>query len=391
MSPKFERADTRRRTQERDKIHEARWQTRGDRSTTEKDIETDISMSEIYRDKPKFEQYKKVGFHQYGTAFLRMIEKWEKDEDLGTNDTERNEARDMRDDVRSEFVTRMGIVKSCEALLTKDVLKGVGDAYSGVNRLVGELGEEWALSLIKPRMLNLVGEEDGTESLTELWSALRDMHGVYKTRGFNAVYSRIEKYRAQYGISPAQWAEITRGNGWNETQDRAYEEFQKQHHWFGRAWHGLTEDWHASRVAFAAWRERSNSQMVRLRETRTRALDILSRVLGEDFLKTIDKAIKTGNKAETEQKIKAQEERDAEHASGLSADNIQVAHDHEWDEYTVANPAANTSTGYDNWRENVFKTGYERQVTTGGMSWISRMLTALFNIRLERIPRPAGI
>src|SRR5262249_15419306 len=104
----------------RDEIHEQRWQTRGERRTTEYDSESDLPMSEVYRNKNLLEEYKKVGFHEHGKAFLSMMEKWEKDEELTGPD------REMREDVREVCVTRLGIVKACEKLLTPDVFKGVG-------------------------------------------------------------------------------------------------------------------------------------------------------------------------------------------------------------------------------------------------------------------------
>jgi hypothetical protein len=386
MRPKFEQQDTRKKAPKgREDIHEARWQMRGDRSTTDEDVKTDVPMSEIYKNKPLFEQYKKVGFHEHGEAFLRMIEKWEKDEDLTEAD------RDMREDVRGETVTRLGIVRSCEKLLTKDVFKGLGDANAGINRLVGELGEEWAISLIKPRLVNLVGDENGTESLTELWQALRDMNGVYRENGFNKVYSRIEKRRAEYGITPAKWAEIQAGGNFMETSQRAYQEFQKQHGFFGRVWNKIPHMWHAGKIGFAGWREEQDGAMQRLRETRARAVDVLGLIMGPDFQKVIDQAIKTGNQPDTEKMLKEQEEKDAETARGLTVDQIKTRHDTQWMAYSTANPGENNTAGYDNWLENSFKSDYKTEAQGQGGGWIARLMTALFGIRLEQVPRPAGI
>jgi hypothetical protein len=353
---------------------------------TESDVEADVPMSEIFKDKRQYEQYKRVGFHERGEAFLRMIEKWEKDQELDEGD------RDMREDVRTVYVTRMGIVKACDKLLTKDVLKGVGDAQHGINRLVGELGEQRTLDLIKPRLINLVGDENGTESLTELWQALRDMHGVYRSAGFNKVYSRIERYRAQYGITPAKWVEIQSGGNWHEIAGRAYGEFQKQHGFFGKMWHQIPHLWHAAKIGFAGWREERNGAMERLRETRSRALDVLSLVLGEDFQKLIDKEIKSGNPAETERALKDQQRQQSEMANGLTEAELTQYRDAQWENYARNNPTENNTAGYDNWLENDFTPTYRDNVRAqSGDGWFARMVQTLFSIRLENIPRPAGI
>ena len=116
--------------------------------------------------------------------------------------------------------------------------------------------------------------------------------------------------------------------------------------------------------------------------------------MGEDFRKVIDSAIKSGNKSEAEGKIKVQEQRDAENARGLTADQVTDLHDNEWDAYVLANAAANNAAGYDNWKENIFKPDYENIAGsrgTGGTGWIALMIRSLFGIRLEQVPRPAGI
>ncbi len=388
MSPKFEQnVDPKHKSPKgREDIHKFRYQTRRERTTTEMDVEADATMQQIYKDKKQYEQYKKVGFHEHGKPFLEMIEKWEKDQKL--DDDERN----MREEVRSEHVTRMGIVKSCERLLTPDIFKGVGDAQHLVNRLAGELGEQRALDLIKPRLINLVGEENGTESLTELWQALRDLHGVYKTNGFNKVYSRIDRYREQYGITPAKWVEIQSGGNWGEIRSRAYGEFQKQHGFFGRMWHSIPNAWHASKIGFAGWREERNGAMQRLRETRSRALDVLSLVLGEDFQQVIDKEIKTGNSRETDQELKRQDEADSAAARGMSEADITTARDQAWADAVAADPSINTSDGYDDWVENVFTRDYEEVVDRDrGSHWLGRLIKSLFSVRCKNITRPAGI
>lgn len=397
MSPQFESNNPRHSgagAREWKRIDEAHWQTRGGHPTTESDVEADLSMSEIYNDKEYgekklFEEYKKVGFHLRGKDFIRMIEKWERDEKLTEDE------RDMREEVRNEFTTRMGIVKACDKLLTEDVFKGVADEDAPINRLVGELGSKWALSLIKPRLVNLVGEDDGTDSLTELWSALKDMHGVYQTKGFNKVYSRIERYRDKYNISPAKWAEIQRGGTWSGTADRAFQEFQKQHGFLGRIWHSIPHVWHSAWIGWAGWDEQHDSSMQRLRKTRERALAVLGNLMSPEFQEIVDKAIKSGEQEKSEELIKEADERENETAKGLSPELIEEHHNNEWTDYAAANPAENNTSGYDNWRKSIFQKGYSKhvkqQMKEKKREWVGKLADALFGVRLERIPRPAGI
>ena len=390
MSPKFEQ---RRRIREEDpkerkRIHDARWVDRADIPTADTDVaETDISMSEIYKDKAQFEAYKKVGFNMKKAPFLEMVEKWENDKELTEGE------RYMREDVRMEFVTRMGIMKSCEKLLKPGILKGLRDADARVNRLVGELGEEWALDLIKPRLIQLVGEPDGTESLTDLWQSLRSFHGVYETRGFNKVYSRIENYREKYGITPQKWAEIQRGGSWWETEKRAFGEFQKTHGFLGRLWHAIPERWHASKIGFAGWREERNSQMQRLRESRSQAIDILERIMGPDFQEIIDKAIKSGDRTKTDEMVQKDEESDSKFARGLTTKQIENRAHKEWTQYQTDNPSKKpTLNNYNKWLEEEFKPAYESEADERGEGgWIVKMIVALFSIRLKEIKAPAGL
>ena len=385
MAPKFEQPRRAREApKERRRLHEARWADRADVPTADTDVaEADVPMAEIYRDKRQFEAYKKVGFHLKKESFLEMIERWEKDEKL--TDTDRN----MREEVRLEFVTRMGIVKSCEKLLTKDIFKGLRDADDRINRLVGELGEDWVLDLIKPRLINLVGEPDGTASLTDLWQSLRNFHGAYETRGFQKVYSRIEQYREKYGITPQKWAEIQRGGSLTETAGRAYKEFQKQHGILGRLWHAVPESWHAVKIGLAGRSEEQNSQGQRMRETRSHALEILGRIIGPDFQDVVDRAIKTGDKEKTESVLQKQEGGRSELARGLTERQLQSRHDKAWEQYVADNVKKNSANGYEKWLEETFQPDYKREANeeTGG-GWVAQLMMALFGIRMKNLKRP---
>ncbi len=392
MSPKFEQAKKTDHggARERGRIHDARWADRQEDKTAGSAVgEADISMAEIYQDKRQLAAYRNVGSNQEneqeGAKFQVMMDKWEGKKELTEED------RNMRERVRMEFVTRMGIAKSCEKLLTKDIFKGLGDASSVVNRLVGELGEEWALALMKPRLIMLVGLQNGTAELTELWQALRNFHGVYETRGFKKVYSRIEKYRQRYGIEPQKWAEIQRGGNLGETANRAFGEFQKQHGFLGRIFHGIPNAVSATKIGFAGRREERNGQMKRLREERSKALEILEKIMGPDFQKIVDEAILTGDRPQSEERIKQKEEKDAKLASGLTEKDIAKRVREGWADKLGKSKVKDNDANFNKWINGEFMPAYEREANeqTEG-SWISQMIISLFSIRLKNIKRPGA-
>ncbi|MBI2612969.1 hypothetical protein HYW59_04165 [Candidatus Kaiserbacteria bacterium] len=395
MSPQFE--DNKLRTQaprQRRDIHDARWHLSGDETIIDAAAhkEADIGLSAVYRNERQREAYRKVGFEKKGDAFLRMMEKWEKDKDDPTKEQLTEDERDMRAEVYGVFANRMGLAKACEKYLTPVVLKGLKDKSHVVNRLVTELhDEERVLDLIKPRLIKLVETPDGEQDLQELYNALKELHGVHETSGFQEVYGRIERYRSQYNIKPEKWVELQEGGHRATIQDRAFRQLQAQHGFLGKIWHGIPNYIAAQRIGFAGWREDANSQMQRFREMRTGALEILGKVLGSDFQAIIDEEIKTGNKVETTAGLKQKDEQDREFAKGVTKTDIQTRRDTEWAAKVAADPSVNTTAGYDTWVENEFKPAYEREISSRGSGVVMRMLAALFGIRLESIDRPAGI
>ena len=387
MAQKFEQHKPRAEPKARRDIHDARWHTRGDRpmAETADARAADATLAEIYKDKTRFDAYKKVGAHLYGAdEFMGMIEKWEKDEGLSS------EERDMREQTRGEFVNRMGLVNACQKLMTTSLFRGIRDHDHPVNQVVGSVGEEWALKLIAPRLIKHVGEANGTESLMELHTALRDFHGVYQTRGFNSVYNRIEKYRDRYGITPEKWAGVQRGGSLLDTAGRAYGEFAKQHSFLGKAWYMVPNYARSLKIGFAGWREEKNANMQNLRGARTRALEVLGHVLDEDFLQLVDKAAKTDKPKEVETASKARDAAEQQAARGMSEADITTTRDAEWATHAATLGGTPTQDQYENWTENTFKPAYEAH-TSGQGGILMSILRALFSIRLGKLPLPAGV
>jgi hypothetical protein len=290
----------------------------------------------------------------------------------------------------SETIDRLNLAKSCEKLITKDLFEGL-DNHSPLSRAVRAVGQEKALMLMKTRLPQLVGDDLGDIHLRTLRHSLRKMHNMYESGGYKKVMARIDRYKKEYGISPAQWAEVQAGGNLQEVAGRAYEQFQRQYGVVGRAWHAIPNMWHASKIGFAGWREEREGALRKLREAQGDAINVLSILMDEDTQRLIDQA-SAQDTPTLDDLAKDQQSREQQDVKGLDLPAIQARHDAEWTAYAAAYPTAPTTVDYDHWRTTIFEPEYGREVTVPNRnSWVTRIMRSLFNIRAARLARPAGL
>lgn len=377
---------------ERTKVHDARYSHGDERDTRGLDARfAETSMKEIWRDERMREQYRNVGFHSDDNKlFLSMFTKMQ-DIEAGKDVKLTDEERGVRETVRREFVYRAAIAKACDKLLVKDIFKGVGDANLMVNRLVGEVGEKRALELIKPRLLNLVGEPQGTEDLQKLHQALRQMHGLYASKDYQKVSASIEQIRKRYNLSAEDYADLTRGGDVNMVASRVHERLQEGLGFFGRLRHSLPDYIRGMKVGAVAQQEELAQSMRGIRNLRNEALEVISHVLDEDFFKNIDKEIVVQDEQTTDEALASRENENATFARGMTLEDMTAKRDAAWAERLRTNPAENTEPAYDAWVKKDFLTAQRKDIKERGQGrgWLATLVAALFDTRWKEMKKPA--
>ena len=373
----------------RSKVHEARYSFGDERDT--KGLEagfSNTSMGEVWRDQRLREQYRNVGFHMHGKTFLSMYTKMQ-DLETGKEPKLTDAERNMREDVRKEFVYRVAIANACGKLLTKDVFKGVQDENHISNRLVGELGEQRALDLIRPRLVNLVGEPNGTESLLDLHQALQQLRGIYATKNYQKASVRIDRVSKRYDLTPEEYADITRGGNMFEIAGRARRQLQEGMGWVGKTLHFLPDSIRGLKVGYAGWREDHAHSIQQMRQVRSQALDIIRRVLDEDFFKAVDKEIMSGDEGKTEDTLAAKESADAKFARGMTAEDMTAKRDTAWAEYLRTHPGDNNEGTYGTWEKGDFVKAQKQEIKSHSGGWLVALVTALFDVRRKEMKKPS--
>jgi len=356
-----------------------------------------LNFKEIWSDPDKREVFRNIGFNKFDQKkFIPLFTKLEDGSDL--NPAERT----LREEVRLEFNYRNAIVKRCEKMLTLVVFKGARQNNHAFDIAAGALGPQRALELIKPRLLKLAGEETGDETLIELKQSLEEMNKIYRSRKYQRVMSETEKVMKKYDLKPEEYRDMTQGTFW-ENAAAVRRELNKDLGIVGRMKHGFDNWIIGLEVAAAGAKAERSSVLRRLEAERGNALNIVNKVLGEDFFKAIDQ--EAYGKRPANEILAEQETEERRMANEITlANETQKCHQ-AWTKFTTdpstiwrdaagneidyaSVPELDRKDAYNHWKTTIYKKDRlaEYKAKPG---WQYRMFGKLADIRLKQVAEPS--
>ena len=297
------------------------------------------------------------------------------------------------------YVQREAVRKNCEDMLSADILAGIPAGHP-LQDVIGSIGKERALELIKPMLDRLVSERDGAR-LNDLHRSLRSMRGLYGTRNYQKVSERVSRVREKYNLTPEEYTQLSRGGSLFQTASRFKQALSEDLGVVRRTISFVPNWFRGAQFGFAAWREGRSGALAQLNSQRGRVLQTLAHTLDADFYASVDREVTSGRRAEETQQERLRQHQSV--AAELTQDAEQRRHDEAWAQVRAGQwerPSGELVTFdeldetdrehvYDRWRENEYLPGRERDITSRGFfSLLARFFASMLRYRAQQIRRP---
>lgn len=379
-------------------------------SGVESDVQDD-NLKAIWQDPTKREIYRNIGVATEGPQFAALFAKMQENARAGNKMPITDEERGIRERVRQQYVYRQTLAQECGKLMTPDMFDGLrsGPAHNpatrGLSRIVGELGSERALSLMRPRIARLAGEVEGDHLLMHLLRSLRQMHNIYNTSSYRKMAARIERARDTYSLRPSEYAEFSRGGNWHEIAQRVKNDLARDQSFLNRTRYWFSNWWTGIKVGYVGWREDHARATQQLRVVRGQILGILSRTVDNSFFEAVDREIDAGSSVENQEQERRQQEQVL--AQQVSADALAQRVKVGWEQhrgthtFTTADgkvhnltepalSAAVRDAAFQQYRDTIFtQQEYARmQSQSSQFGVLGAILRALFDMRIRNINAP---